>query len=340
MTIRAALIGCGFFARNHMNAWRDIDGVEIVAVCDKDEAKARDFASAFGAIPYTDAATMLRDSKPALVDIATTVQSHRDLVMLAAQHASAVICQKPFAETLGDGQAMVAACASRNVTLFVHENFRWQKPYRRLRELLDAGTIGKPAFLRLSFRHGYDIYANQPYLAKVADLALTDIGLHMFDMARFLCGDVVRVSCETQRLNPRVEGQDAFQALLRFKTGAVGSVECSFFSHRSPDPFPQTLALIEGDTGSLELGADYRLRIQTAGSAVLENCEPEVPGWGEKPWHLIQESVLAFQQHVVDTISGTASAQPSGAHNLETLRLTLAAITASQTGTVQNIAAN
>ena len=45
---RGALIGCGFFARNHLHAWGLIDGVEIVAVCDVDEAKARDYAEGFG----------------------------------------------------------------------------------------------------------------------------------------------------------------------------------------------------------------------------------------------------------------------------------------------------
>jgi predicted dehydrogenase len=215
MTVRVALIGCGFFARNHMHAWRGLPGAEVVAVCDLDPAKAGSFAAEFGASPFTDAAAMLADVRPDVADIATTVPSHRPLVELAARHAGAVICQKPFAGTLDDGRAMVAACATAGVPLFVHENFRWQKPWREIAARLRTGEIGRPRFLRLSFRHGYDIYANQPYLAEEPDLALTDVGLHLFDMARSLMGDVERVSCETQRLNPRVTGQDAFQAILR-----------------------------------------------------------------------------------------------------------------------------
>ena len=332
MTLRGVLIGCGFFAQNHMRAWGDIPGVKIVGVCDLEPAKATAFARAFGATAYTDAQVMLQAVRPDFVDIATTVGSHRALVELAAAHAALVICQKPLAETLQDASAMVAACVARGIPFLVHENFRWQSPFRTFRRALDEGQVGTPQFLRLSFRHGHDIYADQPYLAQVGDLALTDVGLHLFDLARFLVGDVLSVSCQTQRLNPRVVGQDAFTALLRHGSGAVSSVECSFHSVLSPDPFPQTLALLEGTAGTLELTAGYQMRLHQAGGASVTDTEPSVPDWGERPWHLIQDSVLAFQSHVVEVLAGRAKPQPSGAHNLETLAVTLAAIRAAKTG--------
>ncbi|NHB75393.1 nucleotide-binding domain containing protein [Rhodobacter calidifons] len=157
-----------------MRGWAEIDGVRIVAVCDTDPAKARAFALDFGALAYTDAGTMLAEVNPDFTDIVTTVAAHRSLVELAARHSRGVTCQKPFAETLDDGDAMVAACAAAGVPLLVHENFRWQSPYRALGAALAAGAIGAPRFLRLSFRHAFDIYANQPYLAEVRDLALVD----------------------------------------------------------------------------------------------------------------------------------------------------------------------
>lgn len=332
MTLRGVLIGCGFFARNHMQAWAGIDGVKIVGVCDTDPAKAQAFARDFGATAYTDAAAMLAEVKPDFTDIATTVASHRPLVELAARHSRAVICQKPFAETLQDGATMVAACDAAGIPLIVHENFRWQSPYRALGEALASGVIGAPSFLRLSFRHAFDIYANQPYLATIEDLALTDVGLHLFDMARFLMGDVTRVYCQTQRLNPRVAGQDAFLASLRHTSGAVTSVECSFYSHYVPDPFVQTLAVAEGPLGSIELLRGYRMRLHKDGRVTETDVEPAVPAWGEKPWHLVQESVAAFQTHAVQVMQGRASAQPSGADNLRTLSVTLAAIRSAKTG--------
>ena len=83
MTVRIALVGCGFFARNHMLAWGDLQGAQVVAVCDLDAEKAAAFAREFGATAYTDAARMLAEVRPDVADIATTVASHRVLVELA-----------------------------------------------------------------------------------------------------------------------------------------------------------------------------------------------------------------------------------------------------------------
>lgn len=337
---RGVLIGCGFFARNHMHAWAATPGAEIVAVCDRDPAKVAAYRAEFGiAQGFTDAAEMLAAVRPDFVDIATTVETHRPLVELALAHGAVTICQKPFAATYADGLAMVQAAEAAGRALLVHENFRWQRPYRRLGEIVAGGGIGRPKFLRLSFRHGFDIYANQPYLAEVADLALMDVGLHLFDMARFLMGDVERISCVTQQLNPRVRGEDGFVALLTHENGAVTSVECSFDSRFAEERFPQTLAQVEGDAGVAELLPDYRLRLHGAKGLREESVDPVVPAWGARPWHVIQESVAAFTAHAVDVMEGRATAQPSGAHNLETLALVLAAYRAAARGEVVDMAA-
>lgn len=331
MTYRGALIGCGFFARNHMHGWADAEGAEIVAVCDLDRAKSEAFARDFQ-VPgiFTDAEAMLREVRPDFVDVATTVESHRPLVELALSHGALTVCQKPFAETYADGFAMVEAAEHARRPLIVHENFRWQKAFRLLRAELDSGTVGRPHFARIAFRHGYpDLYRNQPYLAEVEDFAIMDVGLHVFDVARFLLGDVERLSCETQRLNPKVRGEDAFTALLRHEGGAVASVECSFHSIVEPDPFPQTLVWLEGDRGTLELGFDYRLRVHGQGGLREIDGEPAVPEWGARPWHAVQDSVAAFEAHVVDVLAGRAEPQPSGRHNLDTLVLALAAYRAA-----------
>lgn len=340
MSFRGALIGCGFFARNHMHGWADAEGAEIVAVCDLDRDKAETFARDFGVEGvFTDAGAMLAATRPDFVDVATTVESHRRLVELSLGHGALTICQKPFAETYADGLAMVEAAERADRPLLVHENFRWQRPFQAVRALLDAGDIGRPAFARLTFRHGFDVYTNQPYLLETQDFALMDVGLHLFDLARFLIGDVARVACETQRRNPRVTGEDAFAALLRHADGAVSSVECSFFSTIAPEPFPQTLAWIEGETGTLELGFDYALRLHRAGGVEEIETAPPVPAWGVRPWRAVQGSVAAFEAHVVGVLRGAAQPQPSGRHNLETLALTLAAYRSADRGETVDMAA-
>jgi predicted dehydrogenase len=115
-------------------------------------------------------------------------------------------------------------------------------------------------------------------------------------------------------------------------------VDASFHTQRAPDPFPETLATVEGDDGTLELTQGYRLRLHRDGRMIETDVEPAVPAWGAKPWHGIQDSVLAFEAHVVDVLAGRAAPQPSGRHNLETLAVTLAAIQSARTGQTVDMA--
>ena len=323
---RGALIGCGFFARNHMHAWAQIEDVEIVAVCDIDRSRAEQLAQDFGGpSAHTDAARMLHEMPLDFVDIATTAPSHRHLVELATAKCVAVICQKPLAETMTAATAMVATCAAAGVPLIVHENFRWQRPFVAMREQIALGRIGVPHFARFSFRHGYDNYRNQPYLAQIERFTILDVGLHLFDLARLFMGEVAYLSCHAQHLNPVVRGEDAFTALLQHTSGATSVCDCSFQSVRQPEPFPQTLAEIEGPDGTLILGQDYTLVLHDAKGRQDVPCAPVIPDWGSAPWQSVQDSVIRFQSHVADVLHGRASPQPSGADNLRTLALSLAA---------------
>jgi predicted dehydrogenase len=332
-TYRGALIGCGFFAQNHMCAWAGLPEAKIAALCDTDIAKARAMAEAFGVEGvYTDAAKMLAETAPDFVDIATTPPSHRALVERAAPKARLVICQKPIADTYAEAEAMVAAAEKAGAAFLIHENFRWQKGFRRMKALIQEGAIGTPLFARLNFRHGFDVYAGQPYLATFPRLALMDIGIHLYDLARHFMGEAETLSCATQKRNPRVAGEDAFTALLTHEGGGVSVVDASFASRLSPEPFPETLAEIEGEAGTLILAQGYRLSIHDAKGRREESAEPEVPAWGAKPWHGVQESVIAFQTHALDVLAGRARPAPSGADNLRTLALALASYDAAEKG--------
>ena len=323
---RLALIGCGFFARNQMHAWAGIEGIEVVAVCDVDRQRAEGFARDFG-VPHVfdDASRMLGAVALDVVDIATTAASHRGLVELAASKGLATICQKPLAESMAAGRAMVTACRDADVSFVIHENFRWQRPFLVMREIIRSGRIGTPHFARFSFRHGYDNYRNQPYLAQIERFTIMDVGLHLFDLARVFMGEVETLACTAQRLNPSVRGEDAFTALLKHEGGATTICDCSFQSVRRPEPFPETFAEIEGSKGTLLLGPDYSLVLQDEEGAHSIDCAPAVPSWGERPWHCVQDSVIRFQTQVAEMLNGRGEAHPSGADNLKTLALCLAA---------------
>lgn len=332
-TLRGAVIGCGFFAANHLNSWRQIEDVDLVAVCDMDEAKAKAAAATFG-IPksYTDAADMLAAEKPDFVDIVTTMPTHRPLVELAASLGIPMIVQKPFAPTIQDCRAMVDAAAAASVPLMVHENFRFQTPLKAVRSVLDEGVIGKPFYGRITWRTAYDVYANQPYLATEERFIILDLVIHLLDVVRFLFGEASSLTCRTASVKPGITGEDSAILLLGHESGTTAVLEATYQSRQDPDPFPQTLIEIDGADGTIALTPDYQLKIVSPSGTVRRSVEPTLLPWAEKPWHLVQESVLATQRHWIDCLQKGCEPDTSGADNLKTYALCEAAYASAARG--------
>ena len=331
--MKVALVGCGFFALNHLHAWRDIDGAEVVALCDLDPARLALAGDRFDIDRRHDAPEALFAAGGFdTVDIATTVPSHRPLVELAARNGVHVICQKPFAASMADARAMVDTVAATGKTLMVHENFRWQSAVRRVIDEVRGGTIGAPFFGRVSFRSGYDVFSGQPYLAEGARFIIEDLGIHILDIARALFGDVAQLSATTRRINPNIRGEDVATMLLAHAGGVTSVVDCSYATRRVPETFPETLIEIDGDAGTLRLDAGYRLTIQTAAGSRGIDLSPPVLPWASRPWHNIQESVVAIQRHFVDSVAAGREPETSGADNLKTLALVEAAYLSAAEG--------
>ncbi|RUY27623.1 MULTISPECIES: Gfo/Idh/MocA family oxidoreductase [unclassified Mesorhizobium] len=324
--LRGALIGCGFFAVNQMHAWRDIAGASIIAICDRDPERLRIVGGQFGiAKRYTDAADLFAGESLDFVDIATTAPSHRPLVEMAAAHRVPVVCQKPFAPTLAEAKAMVKACAEAGVPLMVHENFRWQSPIQAVQTVLDSGEIGTPFFGRISFRSAYDVFSGQPYLATGKRFIIEDLGIHILDIARFLLGDVSTITTRIARINPAIAGEDVATMLMDHKSGATSVVDCSYATKLATEPFPETLIEIDGSDGTIRLAQGYRLTVTGKSGTAVTDVSPPLLAWASRPWHNIQESVVAIQQHWVDCLAKGVQPATSGADNLKTFALVEAA---------------
>lgn len=324
--MRIAVIGCGFFAQNHLHAWRDIAGVEVVALCDTEPSRLEAMVREFGVTRrYGNAADLFEDGDIDVADIVTRVPSHRPLVELAAGHGVHVICQKPFAENMEDARAMVTAVANTGKVLMVHENFRWQSAVRTVIELVRDGAIGAPFFGRISFRSGYDVFSGQPYLAEGKRFIIEDLGIHILDIARALFGNVARLSATTRRVNPAINGEDVATMLLEHNSGVTSVVDCSYATHRVPETFPESLIEIDGALGALRLNAGYQLELHRDGVVETKDLSPPLLPWASRPRHSIQESVRAIQQHFVDCIGNAREPETSGRDNLKTLALVEAA---------------
>lgn len=330
---RIAVIGCGFYAANHLRSWRDLahDGARLVAVCDLDATRAKAAGETFGVPHFPDVAAMLAATQPDLVDIVTRAETHRALAEALAPHVRGLIVQKPFAPSLADARAIVDVAAASGAWLAVHENFRFQPPLRRAIDLIRKGCIGRPSWARIRFRTGYDVYATQPYFRDEPQLCVADVGVHLLDLARCLIGEVRHLSAELQRRREDLAGEDTATLLLRHEGGAVSVVDATYESRRLPDHFPETLIEIEGPLGALAVEARGRIELTRDGRMRRSVTRYRYADWMEPRWAMSQAGAFEACRHFLGAFRAGRSAETSGTDNLRTLALVEAAYRAAET---------
>lgn len=336
--LKFASFGAGFWSRYQLAAWRELGGVECVALSNRTRAKAERVAREFG-IPavYTDPAELLRRERPDFVDIVTDVSTHAPLVHLAAEHRVPVICQKPLAATLEEAAGMVEACRAARVPLFVHENWRWQTPLRRLKEELDSGRTGAPFRARIEFCSSFPVFDNQPFLRELEQFILTDIGSHILDTARFLFGEAETLFCRTRRIHREIRGEDVATVMLGMRNGMTVICEMSYASRTERERFPETYVFIEGEAGSIELGPDYWLRVTTAEGTSARRYPPPRYAWADPAYDLVHSSIVPCHADIRRALCGEGAAETTGEDNLRTAQLVFAAYDSARSGEVVRV---
>ena len=138
-----------------------------------------------------------------------------------------------------------------------------------------------------------------------------------------LLGEVERVSCETQRRNPKVKAEDTATMLLRHTSGAVSMVECTYETKKLPDPFPETLLEIEGPRGAIVTKPGYRMEVTVDGKMTESEIEIPMLHWAKQPWHMIEESVYKTCAHFLECVKAGREAdyvRPRQPEDLRDLR--------------------
>ena len=332
--LRFAIFGAGFWARCQLAAWREVGGVECVAIYNRSRDKAEAFARDLG-IPavYDDAEKLLREVKPDFVDNITEVGGHKPLSLLCAKHRIPCICQKPMAALLKDARQMVAAFAKAKTPFFVHENWRWQTPMRALINALRAGVIGTPFRARLTFTSGFDVWANQPALGELEQFILTDMGTHVLDTARACFGEAGSLYCQLHKtLRPAVKGDNVATLLLSMGEART-SVVVELAYAKTPlerECFPQTLVFVEGPLGSIEVTDDYWLRVTTKKGTHGRRHAPPRYAWADPRYDVAQSSMVACHRDLLAALRGEGSGETTGADNLKTMDLVFGAYDSAQ----------
>ncbi len=322
--LHVGLVGAGFMGEAHAAAWRSL-GVRALSIHDNVPDAATRLAASVGAETAPSLEALFEASD--VVDVCVPTHLHRQVVEAAAGAGLPVICEKPLARTVEDGEAMIAACRSAGVPLFVAHVVRYINEYVAAKQAVEAGRVGKLAVVRLRRESARP---NKPADHWFFDSArsggmMMDLLVHDYDYARYLAGDVESVWARTVRDASGADLDFGF-AVLRHTSGAITHVSGGWVY---PWPVFRTGFEIAGDGGLIHYestdGAPvtpYLIGARDAGEA--STGLPDSPV-AENPWALELADFVA-------AIQGGPPPRVSAEDGLEAVRIAAAVIESSRGG--------
>lgn len=252
--LRFGLIGCGRVAPRHVESISSLPGAVLAAVADINESRAARFATQYQADAYSDYHQLLARTDIDVVNICTPSGLHAPMVLDALAAGKHVLVEKPIALSMADADLMIAAARSADRKLGVVLQNRYNPPMQDLRRLVDTGVLGRLLLGNATVRW----YRTQEYYEDgwhgtwaMDGGALMNQSIHHIDALQWLMGAPESVFAHTATLAHHMEAEDVGVAVIRFRNGALGSVEGSTVTY--PENLEGSVAIF-GTHGSAKVG--------------------------------------------------------------------------------------
>jgi UDP-N-acetyl-2-amino-2-deoxyglucuronate dehydrogenase len=333
MTIQFGLIGCGRVAPRHGQSLMQLPETRLVAVADVREDRAERFAHEYQAEAYVDYHQLLARPDVDAVTICVPSGLHARVAIDALLAGKHVLVEKPLALSLADAERMIATSQDTGRSLGVVLQNRYNSPMQQVRRLIDQGRLGKLYLGNACVRW----YRPQAYYEDdwhgtwaMDGGALMNQSIHHIDALQWFMGPVQSVYAYTATLAHHMETEDAGVAVLRFQSGALGTIEGSTLT------WPQNLegsVAVFGERGSVKIGgtALSRITLWKVEGELEREAEiltsqrvdpPTVYGYSHR------EVIRDFAQALVEG----REPQTSGAEARKSLALVLAIYESARTG--------
>jgi len=227
-----ALIGAGGIGELRARAVAAAKGVHLAVVADVDEVAAGKLAARAGATATGDWRQAVADPAVDLVIVSTPPSLHAEMTVVAATEGKHVVCEKPLARTVEEGERMCAAAEAAGVQLKTGFNHRYFPAMGFVRRLIDSGKLGEVVRVKARGGHGGGDEFGPSWITDpevTGGGSLVDNGIHLLDLVRFMIGEVDRAKGYVDNLVWPFDGaEDNSFALFRTATGAIASVEASW----------------------------------------------------------------------------------------------------------------
>lgn len=320
------LIGCGFISEAQLAAYRAA-GFEVAILCDHtlDKARARRDAFAPAADVTDDVDDVLTHPRVDIVDIATHVPGRADLIRRALGADKHVLSQKPFVDSLAEGERLVEAAASAQRLLAVNHNGRWAPHFAAALALVGDGAVGRVTSADFTAYWPHDrTFEHDPTFSRMEDLVLYDFSIHWFDIIAQLlsaAGEARRVYASVgRRPDARVPVPTEADVVIEYDSARAT------ITFRASAPLAETGGFrIEGTEGTIvhtghSLGGSQATLYRADGAATIDLAGD----W----WSNGMRGTMA---ELIDAIDTGRAPRNAAATALPGLRLCFAALESART---------
>ena len=260
--MKYTLIGCGRISTNHIKAAIN-NNLEIVAICDVVPEHMESILQKNGRESdksikrYSDYHEMINKEKPELVSIATESGKHAEIAFFCIEHGCNVIIEKPIAMNLEDADRIIEVAEKHHVKVSACHQNRFNIAVQKMRVALEAGRFGKISHGSINVRWNRDqnYYTQAPWRGTWAEDGgcLMNQCIHGIDLLRWMMSDEVDTvyGATRQQQHHYLETEDVGMAVVKFKNGAIGTIEGT--TNVYPKNLEETLYLF-GEKGTVKIG--------------------------------------------------------------------------------------
>lgn len=336
-----ALIGCGRIATNHIKAVKN-NNLNLVAVCDTSPEQMQqllekhDLQNDSSIKRYTDYKQMIEENRIELIGIATESGIHAEIALYCIDHGIHVIIEKPMAMSMSDADEIIRLSREKNVKVSACHQNRFNIAVQEMRKALEAGRFGKISHGSIHVRWNRDEnYYKQATWRGTWEQdggALMNQCIHGIDLLRWMMGDEIEevYGATRQQFHHYLEAEDLGMAVVKFKNGAVATIEGT--TNVYPQNLEETLYLF-GENGTVKLGGKSTNNIDVWEFADETDADRKNKGLEEATSNVYGNGHTSLYADVMEAIRTDRAPYVDAVAGRNALELVLAIYKSQKTGT-------
>jgi UDP-N-acetyl-2-amino-2-deoxyglucuronate dehydrogenase len=332
--VRFALVGCGRIAANHFEAFAgQADDAELVGVCDIDPVALAAAQAKTGAAGYPSLDRLLAECDADVVVLATPSGLHAGQTVAAAEAGRHVVTEKPMATRWQDGKAMVSACDSAGVRLYVVKQNRRNTTLQLLKKAVERRRFGRIYLVQVNvfWTRPQSYYDSAKWRGtwEFDGGAFMNQASHYVDLLDWLIGPVAQVQAFTATLARQIEVEDTGVATFRWRSGALGAMSVTMLAY--PKNLEGSITIL-GEKGTARIGGLAVNRIEQWEFAEPEPEDANIQQASYETTSVYGHGHTGYYDNVIKSLRGEEPALTDGREGLHSLELLIAIYQSARDG--------